>query len=475
MKKYDILVIGSGGGAKITSPAARAGYKVAVIEKDALGGTCLNRGCIPSKMLIHPADVARSILEAKKFDIHADTNFKINFANLINRISATVDADSSSIASSYSKNPNIDFYNSHGRFASDKVIRVGNEELTADKIFIAVGARPHIPSIPGLAGTPFMTSTEALRNAELPKKMIVLGGGYIAVELGYAYAALGTEVHFLVRSRLLRNEDEDIVNEFNRVFADSHNVHFGATPKKVEYADNQFTVTYEDTYGWQDKITADSLLVATGVIPNTDTLGLEKTGIKLRESGFIKVDGHLQTTVPGVYALGDCIGHYLFRHSVNFEGEYLFKTLIAEPSKAPIVYPPVPHAIFTNPQVACVGETEEELKLDGIDYVVGLSPYKKSAMGMALLSDHGFCKILIERSSKKILGAHIIGPEASNMIHMLIALMTKSGTLDDLLNMIYIHPALPEIVRNAARLAKTELEKQIPAATPKLSEEKITK
>ncbi len=463
MKNYDVIVIGSGGGSKITSPAARLGYKVACIEKDALGGTCLNRGCIPSKMLIHPADVVTEIKQAAKFDIRVDTNFTVDFDRLIARISKTVDMDSSKISLGYDRNPNIDYYPDEAKFVSNKVIQVGDEQITADKIFIAVGARPQIPAIEGLRDTPYMTSTEALRRRELPKRMVVIGASYIAVELGHAYGALGTEVHFLVRSRFLRKEDRQVSDEFTKAIAQQYHTHIGAVPSKVEYANDQFTVSYATTDGTVNQITADALLVATGVISNADTLALENTDIKLTDKNFIKVDDHLQTTVDSVYALGDCIGRYFFRHSVNFEGEYLVKTIFKEKTQEPINYPPIPHAIFSHPQVAGVGKTEEQLKEEGVDYVVGLNPYAKSAMGMALLSDYGFCKILFDRKTQKILGAHIVGDEASNMIHMLIAFMCKNGTLDDLLNMVYIHPALPEIVRNAARKAKAALGSGAPA------------
>jgi len=457
MKKYDVIVIGSGGGGKITSPAARLGLKVACIEKDALGGTCLNRGCIPSKMLIHPADVAIEIKQAAKYDIEVDTNIRVNFERLVTRISKTVDNDSSRIELGYGRNPNIEYYHAGAKFVSNKVIQVGDDQITADKIFIAVGARPQIPMIDGLEGTPYMTSTEALRRTNLPKSMIVIGASYIAVELGHAYGALGCDVDFLVRSRFLRNEDVEIAGEFTRAFSKIYRTHIGAVPQRVEFQNDQFTVACQMKDGTNQQITADALLVATGVVSNADTLQLENTDIQLTEKNFVKVDDHLQTKADGVYSLGDCIGHYFFRHSVNFEGEYLFNTLFVEKSKKPIQYPPIPHAIFTHPQVAGVGKTEEELKSEGVDYVVGVNPYSKSAMGMALLSDHGFCKILIERATRKILGAHIVGAEASNMIHMLIAFMSKDGTLDDLLNMVYIHPALPEVVRNAGRKAKAAL------------------
>lgn len=458
MKKYGVIVIGSGGGAKIISPCANMGFKVAVIEKDALGGTCLNRGCIPSKMLIHPADVALAIGEAKKFDIDVEPIQYVNFEHLITRISNTVDGDSGKIKQAYQKNPNIDFYHHEAKFVSNNVIHVGGQEITADKIFIAAGARPQIPNVDGLKGTPFMTSTEALRSTKLPRKLIVIGGGYIAVELGHAYGALGSEVHFLVRSRLVKREDGQVVDEFEKVFAKLYNVHLGTIPTKVEYQGGQFIVNYQEKSGRISQIMADALLVAMGVIPNTDNLGLENTQIKLNEKGFIKVDRYLRASAEGIWALGDCVGNYLYRHSVNFEGEYLMRTLFIEPRDEPIDYGPMPHAIFTHPQIAAAGKTEDELKKDRIDYVVGLNHYKDSAMGMALLSDHGFVKLLIERKSQKILGVHIIGPEASDMVHVVIALMYKEGTLDDLLRMIYIHPALPEIVRNAARKAKTLLD-----------------
>ena len=458
MKKFDIITIGSGGGSKITSPAASKGYKVAVIEKDQLGGTCLNRGCIPSKMLIHPADVAMTIKEAAQFDIHHNPAFSVDFKKLIERINNTVGHDSTSIETSYGKNANITLYKGQARFVSNKVIAINGEEITADKIFIAVGTRPSIPNIPGLAGTPYMTSTEALRNTTLPSAMIIIGGGYIACELGHAYGALGTKTTFLVRSTMLRAEDSEVATEFNKTFAKQHDIKFGAVPTRVVYENKTFTVFYTIN-NQETSVSAPSLLIATGITSNVDTLDILNTDIEIKQGNFIKVNEYLETSVPNIWAMGDCIGHYFFRHSVNFEGEYLFDYIFNNNPKSPIQYPPVPHAVFTYPQVAGVGQTEDDLKKSGIDYVVGHNPYKSSAMGMALLSDHGFCKLLFERKTRKLVGAHIIGPEASDMIHMPIAFMNMNATLDDMLRTIYIHPALPEIVRNAARKAKVIFDK----------------
>ena len=458
MKTYDIIVIGSGGGSKITTPASKLGYKVAIIEKDSLGGTCLNRGCIPSKMLIYPADVTHEIRDAHKFNIDVPKEVSTDFASLVSRVTETITKESDSIIPLYEKNPNIDYYRGKATFVSNKVVAVNGDDLTADKIFIAVGSRPLIPNIPGLAGTPYITSTEALRNTVLPKKMLVLGAGYIAVELGHAYASFGCEVHFLVRSTFLRREDRDIRQEFDRVFSIKHHVYRGVTLSSVSYTQNQFHIMIKDKQGKEKILDADAFLIAAGVVPNSGQLGLENTNVTLNDKGFIKVDDQLQTGANGVYALGDCIGNYLFRHSVNFEGEYLMKTLFVEKSDKPISYPPVPHAVFTLPQIAGVGKTEDELEQEGGEYVVGLNAYKDSAMGMARLSDHGFVKILVDKKSRRLLGAHIIGDEASDMIHVLIAFMTANATVDDLLSMIYIHPALPEIVRNAARKAKAALD-----------------
>ena len=190
--------------------------------------------------------------------------------------------------------------------------------------------------------------------------------------------------------------------------------------------------------------------MATGIQPNSDNLGLENTKIAKNERGFIKVNEYLETAVPGVYALGDVVGTYMFRHSVNFEAEYLINSLYNGKRK-PIIYPPMPHAIFTNPEIGSVGLTEEQTKEKKLNYVVGISNYKNCAQGLARLSEFGLVKIIVDKTNRNILGAHILGEEASTMIHQLTLAMTMNARIDDLLNMIYVHPALNEVVRNAAR------------------------
>ncbi|MCB1085361.1 MAG: dihydrolipoyl dehydrogenase [Chlamydiia bacterium] len=454
MKRYDVIVIGSGGGTKLVSPLAKMGMKVAIIEKGPLGGTCLNRGCIPSKMLLHTAQLASLIRDAHRFEISLKGSFDIDFKHLVERVAKTIDEESESIVPFYREEPNIDYYPHEGHFLDPKTIEVGGERLTADKIFLAVGARAAIPKIPGLDKVPYMTYEEALRNTKLPKKLIVIGGGFIATELGYFYSAMGVETEFLVRSMLLRREDDDVRAAFQEAFAKQVILRLKCDFQEVSYKKERFTITYKDESGNLKKAEGDALIVATGIKPWTDTLHLENTNIECKEKGFIKVDDHLRTTQKGVWALGDCVGNYLFRHSVNFEGEYLFRTLFKDPSDEPIHYKAVPHAVFSYPEIAGVGKTERELKEKKIPYFAGKNEYKDSARGMALLPEVGFVKLLFEKSSQKLLGAHIIGEEASNMIHQLILAIEMDATLDDLLKMIYVHPALPEIVRNAARNAK---------------------
>ncbi len=455
MKKYDIIVIGSGSGIKISTPAAKMGYKVALIESGPLGGTCLNRGCIPSKMLIHHADLMREIKDAKRFHISLpEKAIKVNWAKIIKDVNDEITADSKSIEPALNKDPNRDWYKDHAYFVSDKVVQVGKNQITADKIFIVAGARPFIPPIEGLSSTPYITSTEALKLKKQPKKMIILGGGHIACELAHFYGALGTEVHLIVRSnRLLGHSDTETAAEFARVFTKYYKTHFDHTPTKVMHDGKNFTV-YCDNHGKKKKLTADQLLVVTGVQSNTDQLKLaSNTNIKLDERGYIKVDNFFKTNVEGVYAYGDIIGRYQLRHAANHEGERLFKNLFGEDKNKPkpMNYLAMPDAVFSYPRVAGVGQTEDELRAEGVKYLVAKRNYINNGYGQALKSNYGFVKILIEADTKLILGAHIVGPDAPHLIHELVYAIRNKAKIDNVLDTIHIHPTLAELIPNAIK------------------------
>ncbi len=453
-ERYDLIVVGSGGGTKLARPAAALGMRVALVESGDFGGTCLNRGCIPSKMLIYPAEVAELAREAEHLGIGNIGQPLADPAAIVARITAAIGATSADIRDRHVRHPGLDLIEGHARFTADRTVRVGARALTAERLIIATGSRPLIPPIPGLADTPFMTSTEALRNPRWPRRLLVLGGGYIAAELGFAYRALGAEVALVARSTLLRHEDAEIAAEFTRVFARHHELHTHTAVEGVAHEGGMFHLRIRNADGRAATLTGDALLVATGIRPNTDDLGLEHTGVRQDANGFISVDDHLRTAVPGVYALGDCIGRHLFRHTVNYEGEYLMRTAVRRESDAPLDYGPVPHAVFSHPQVAGVGATEADLRAAGKAVLIGRATYADSTPGEARRCDHGVVKLLFAPADGRLLGAHIVGPEAATLIHLLIGMMKKNGTLDDLLDMIFIHPALAEVVRDAARDAR---------------------
>jgi len=454
---FDVIVIGSGGGLKIARPAARLGLRVAVVEESACGGTCLNRGCIPSKMLVYPAEFTDKIRAAHRLNIVVPEP-RVEFGALVSRITQTVDPMSQQLRQACARQPNLEWIEGHARFTEGRSIRVGSRDLHGERIFIATGSRPTIPDIAGLASTPYMTGEQALRRTEPPQHLLVLGGGYIAVELGNAYRALGCRTTFLVRSRLLRHEDREIGDAFTAAFRRRNTVLDCFQTESVEHDGRLFTIRGQDGAGQRHVVQGDALLVANGVTPCTDRLGLENTAVRRTPAGHIEVDEFLRTAEPGVYALGDAVGHYLFRHTVNREGEYLMRSVFGGQTALPLDYGPVPHAVFGDPEIAGVGLTEEEVRQRGLDYVVGRAAYADSNQGLARRLECGLCKILVDRATRGLLGAHLLGEEASNMIHMLILLMKMNGTLDDLLDMIFIHPALPEIVRDAARDAQTRMQ-----------------
>ena len=457
MNSCDVLLIGSGGGTKIAQALARLGRRVTVIERERAGGTCLNRGCIPSKMLIHPAGLVQRLRDRRHPAIRTAPP-AVDFEALVASINAYTDGTSDSLVGHFEQNAAIDYVRGEARFVSDRVVAADGREFTAPVIVVATGARPHVPAIPGLAGTPFMTSTEALRNRILPPRIAVLGGGYIGAELGGAYAGFGSHVTFLLRSTFLKREDPDVVAEFTRAFAPGKTIHEHARIREVAHRDGVFTLTCSSVNGAPFVVEAEALLVATGVVPNSDGLGLENTGIQTNADGFIAVDDRLQTAVPGVFALGDVVGRHLFRHAVNFEAAYWLDAHFIAPAPYPIAYPPMPGAVFTHPEIASVGLTEPAAREQGLDVVVGKASYPSCAMAVARHLDHGLVKLLFARDTGKLLGAHLVGEEASTLIQELVLALTHGLTAADLYRQIYIHPAFPEVVRNAVRHALPQLD-----------------
>ena len=472
-EKFDLIVIGSGSGLDVANAAAQSGLKVAIVEKGMIGGTCLNRGCIPSKLLIHSANVADTIKHASTFGINVD-NFSIDFEKIVERVNNITDTESEAIKNSYQKLGNPKFFSKECKFLADKKISFVNGEtttpITADKILIASGTKPKIPEIRGLRGSGFITSDEALRLKQQPRILTFIGGGYITCELAHFYGSLGTKINIIqLGDGLIPNEDKDISQKFTEVFSRKYNVYLGYSiesvtkkKEKEKHSTNKncgseiFHITAKnDTSGKSLELYSDQLLVAIGRIPNSYSLDIEKTGVQLDQKGFIIVDEYLETHIKGIFALGDVVGRYQFKHNANHEAQYAYHNILHSDRKIPVEYYAMPHAIFSSPQVAGVGFTEQQLKeenkKEGKDYLKSIYPYIQTAMGKALEDRDGFVKFLVNREDRKVLGCHIIGTDASTLIHeVLVTMKAGDGTIDSIRKTIHIHPALSEVIARAA-------------------------
>jgi len=445
-KRYDVIVIGAGSGLEISSYAAEQEMSVAVVEQGPFGGTCLNRGCIPSKMLIYSADVAETIQRANLFGISAKIT-SIDWKKMVNRVSTFVDKDAWQIEQGNRKTKNVTVYKTQAKFVGKKTLEVGKDTITADKIFICAGARPSIPPIPGLQDVDYITSDEALRLKKQPKKMIIIGGGYIAAELAHFFGSLGTDVTILQRGNLLmNNEDSEIAQKFTEIYQKKFNVILNANTLRVSKKGKNVAVEI-DVQGKRKTLVGDTLLVATGRMPNTDILNVKATGVEVNERGFVKVNEYLETSVPGIWAIGDIAGIYMFKHSASLEAEYAIKNAFGQ--KEAVDYAAMPHAAFSSPQVAAVGKTEDELKMQKIPYVKAIYKYKGTGYGIAIDDNDGFVKLLAHPYTKEILGCHILGTDASILIHEVIVAMKAKLGVKGITNAVHIHPALSEVVQRA--------------------------
>lgn len=454
MKEYDLVVIGSGAGLDVANAAAQGGLRVAIVEKGRMGGTCLNRGCIPSKLLLHSADVAEVIKRADLFGIHVE-KYTINFKKIVERVNGIIDSDSDGIRDAFKDVQNPKLFEGQCKFVAEKTVLVNDEALRADKFLIASGTRPTIPKIRGLDGSDYITSDEALRLDKQPRVLTIIGGGYIAAELAHFFGSLGTQINIIQhRDVLVPHEDKEVSEVLTRIFSNRYNTYLGYSTESVRKEDGLFYVSAtKKSSGKKVEIESDQLLIATGRTPNSDTLDLERTGVKVDKRGFIEVDEYLETSKKGIFALGDAIGRYQFRHSANLEAQYAYNNILNyDKGKIPVNYEAMPHAIFSSPQVAGVGFTEQDLEKNGkIEFEKSVYPYIGTAMGQALEDREGFVKFLVHKKDRKILGCHIIGTDASVLIpEVLVAMRAGDGTIDSITRTVHIHPALSEVVARAA-------------------------
>ena len=448
MESFDVIVIGAGSGLTISAGASRQGLKVAVVEEGPMGGTCLNRGCIPSKMIIHSADVVETVQRAHLFGIRAKV-LGIDFKKVTQRASKLVDADAREIEAGIRSDKHTTLFKSRGTFIGPRTLQVGKKVIKGEKVVIAAGARPSIPPIKGLEDVDYLTSKEALRLTKKPKVLTIVGGGYIAAELAHFYDKMGTKVQIVQRNvRLVPDEDEEIAAQFTKLFAKRCTVLLAHIVAKVSQRGKRILVVAQEKNGTKTQaLSSDALLIATGVQPNSDLLNLEATGVKTSEQGFIKVNEYMETTAKNIWALGDIVGIYLFKHSANLEAQIVYRNMFGQKEK--VDYTAMPHAIFSSPQIAGVGWTEQALKEKKIPYKVKRYEYINTGMGKALEEETGFVKVLLEPGTRKILGCHILGTDASTLIHEVLVTMKMGGTAESLARTVHIHPALSEVVQRA--------------------------
>jgi dihydrolipoamide dehydrogenase len=460
MDEVDFLVIGSGSGLDVANAAANRGQSVAVVEKGPLGGTCLNRGCIPSKKLLYHADVHETVEHADAFHIDVEVT-DVDFSAIVRDVNEEVDSDAESIRRGLGSSAQHELYEGEGRFVDERTIELvdGRDEgatVRGETVLVAAGTRPKVPDIDGIDDADYLTSTEALQLETPPEHLLIVGGGYIAAELGHFFGTFGSDVTIIGRRpRLLPDADREVAEAFTERYADRFTVHTGHTAAAVSESDGRVTVEarpyeYGDDGGRMlDEeplsVTGDELLVAAGRTPNTDLLDTGAAGIETDDRGFVETDEYLRTTAEGVWALGDIVGEYLLKHNANHEAQAVARNLFGDDLQ-PVDYTAMPFAVFATPEVAGVGATEAELREAGREYATRTYRYDETARGDAMQAD-GFLKAIIDLEGK-ILGCHIIGPEASSLIQEVVVAMTAgSGQVHDIRESVHIHPALSEVVQ----------------------------
>ena len=461
MQEFDFAVIGTGSGLDVANVAVNQGHSVAIVEKGRIGGTCLNRGCIPSKLLLYHADVLETIERAGEFGIDATVE-DVAFGEIVREVTEDVHEDSESIRHGLQSSPEHELFEGEGRFVDDHTIEItggadDGEQFRAETILIAAGTRPSIPPIDGLDDVSYQTSTEALQLEDRPDRLVIVGGGYIAAELGHFFSTFGTEVTIVGRRpNLLPEADEEVAEAFTDRYGDRENitVHTGYEAASVHTANGEVTLEaapYEYGTGVVDgdrvTPTGDELLIAAGRRPNTDTLNLGATSVETDDRGFVRTDEYLRTDADGVWALGDIVGEYLLKHSANHEAQAVARNIFGREPE-PVDYSAMPAAVFGSPEVAGVGKTEGELLDADREYAKNTYRYENTARGGAMHAE-GFVKVLIDLEGT-ILGCHIIGPDASTLIQeVVVAMKAGSGTVRDIREAVHIHPALPEVVQRA--------------------------
>ena len=457
MKQYDVISIGTGSAMGIVEAMINENPKIraAVIDKDEPGGICLTRGCIPSKLLLYPAELVRTVEKARTFGIDSEIK-KVDFKKVMERMRNVIYRDINNIRQGLSHSKHVDYYPEAAEFVAPYTLKVGKETITAKMILLGTGSKPAIPPIMGIEKTGYLTSDTILKISELPKSIVIVGGGYIAAEYSHFLSSMGAQVTVIGRNPQFIPEEEPEVSALAQRELGKHlkiYANHEAREAKVTSDGKKRLVAVNRETEEQLEVTADELLIATGRVALSDVLHPEKGGIKTDTHGWIVVNEYLETSQPNVWALGDANGKYPFKHVANHEATIVYYNAVLK-KNVKVDYHAVPHAVFTYPEIASVGMGEKEaIEKYGADkLLIGFYRYEDTAKGEAMDAKDCFVKVIVERGTMKILGAHIIGPYASVLIHEIIPLMyTAEQNSKPILEAMHIHPALSEVVDRAFR------------------------
>jgi dihydrolipoamide dehydrogenase len=458
--KYDITVIGSGPGGYVAAiRCAQLGFKTALIEKyNTLGGTCLNVGCIPSKALLDSSEhFHNAVHNFKTHGIDIKGEVEVNLKQMIDRKNGVVKMTCDGIDFLMKKNK-IDVYKGLGSFINKNKIKISGEkteEIETDKVIIATGSKPS--SLPGIEidKKRVITSTEALNMTEVPKNLVIIGGGVIGLELGSVYARLGAKVSVIeYTSSIIPTMDAALGKELQRVFLkQGFEFFFSHKVKSAKTKGKEVMITADNEKGEEVQFKGDYCLVSVGRKAYTEGLGLENIGLKTDERGRVETDAHLETSVKGIYAIGDVVKGAMLAHKAEEEGVFVAETIAGQ--KPHINYNLIPGVVYTWPEVAGVGATEEDLKKTGTKYKMGSFPMRALGRARASMDIDGFVKVLADAESDEILGVHMIGPRCADLIAEAVVAMEYRASAEDIARMSHAHPTYTEAMKEAC-LAATE-------------------
>jgi dihydrolipoamide dehydrogenase len=457
LRQFDLIVIGTGSVMEIVNAVLQENphWRVAVVDKDEPGGICLTRGCIPSKILLYPAEVVRIIERAGMLGVNVDVK-SVDFVRVMERMRKLISTEINMIRQGLTHTKNVSYFPAPAEFTGPYTLKIGDETITSRFIILGAGSKPSIPPIKGLSEVGYLTSDTVLELKQLPESIAVIGGGYIAAEYGHFFAAMGSRVMIIGRNRQFLPDEEPEVSAITKMELEkqmailtNHEV------REVSRAKNglkKLVSVNRDTRE-EVEVEAHEILVASGRSSNSDVLHPERAGIETDQEGWIVANEFLETSQPGLWALGDATGRFPFKHKANYDaGIVYYNAVLKRGVKAD--YHAVPHAVFTYPEVASVGLREKEaVQQYGEDMVlIGSHKYADTAKGeaMGIEDENYFVKVIVLKDSLKILGAHIVGPFASALIQEVVNLMyVGEQSAQPVLQAMHIHPALSEVVQKA--------------------------